>query len=103
MAGTEAFLQLQNPLVLYMLHRLSNYRLLHFAVLKPDLTLHICDITPIRGCLHCPLHELMSLGVCRYNRLYTVTSQCKESQLPEYKATLQSALHTSAPPPLPEY
>jgi len=39
----------------------------------------------------------------RYNRLYTVTGQCKESQLPQYQKMLQSALQTFSPPPLPAY
>jgi len=40
---------------------------------------------------------------CRYNRLYTVTGQCKESELSEYKGTLQSVLQSFAPPALPPY
>ncbi|DBA85676.1 TPA: hypothetical protein ACH3X1_005248 [Trebouxia sp. C0004] len=39
----------------------------------------------------------------RYNRLYTVTGQCKESELSEYKGTLQSVLQSFAPPALPPY
>ena len=40
---------------------------------------------------------------CRYNRLYTVTGQCKESELSQYKGTLQSVLQTFVPPELPPY
>lgn len=39
----------------------------------------------------------------RYNRLYTVTGQCKESELSQYKGTLQSVLQTFVPPELPPY
>lgn len=39
----------------------------------------------------------------RYNRLYTVTGQCRESQLEQFKPTLQSVLQTFAPPAPPPY
>ncbi|DBA88947.1 TPA: hypothetical protein ACH3X2_000177 [Trebouxia sp. C0005] len=39
----------------------------------------------------------------RYNRLYTVTGQCKESELSQYKGTLQTVLQSFAPPSLPPY
>ncbi|KAL3146573.1 hypothetical protein ABBQ32_000813 [Trebouxia sp. C0010 RCD-2024] len=39
----------------------------------------------------------------RYNRLYTVTGQCRESELKDYKSTLQSVLQSFSPPQLPPY
>ncbi len=56
---------------------------------------------PRYRCRYAPVR--FNVTCCRYNRLYTVTGQCKESQLQEYKGTLQSVLQTFAPPALPPY
>ena len=43
--------------------------------------------------------ELVALGFNGlYNRLYTVTAQCKESELDKYEGTLRSALASFVPP-----
>ena len=36
----------------------------------------------------------------RYNRLYTVTAQCLEDQVPQYSGTIEGILKSFVPPPV---
>ena len=40
------------------------------------------------------MHSSNRRGGCRYNRLYTVTAQCLEEDLPRYEPLLRSAIKT---------
>lgn len=45
-----------------------------------------------------PAHY-MKTPLRRYNKLFTVTAQCLESELPRYRSTLQATVNSFTPPP----
>jgi hypothetical protein len=70
------------------------------SALPAQLQYFLCPATTLPQISQ--LVRLTSARVDRYNKLFTVTAQCRESELPRFRPVLQATVDSFVPP-APEY